>query len=203
MWMLSTWSAWVIGLSTDTVSGTLLPVSTIEGNSSLTLPGATGASPIKSRIASAIAASVAPAEGASEASPAPAAANRIRRRVCRTAPTEEPPPQPSPARGGGRDPRSGRVGAFGAADPHRSFGAISLVPQGHQERYHILDLLGGEDRLAAPGLTDAGQPFHPVVCRHDRGGVEARWVDEAQSQFALRPTRTGPRQIRREGRLEC
>src|ERR1700730_8394475 len=161
MWMLSTWSASVIGLSTDTVSGTVLPFSTIDGNSSLTLPGVTGACPIKSRIASAIAASVAPAAGASEASPAPAAANRIRRRVCRTVPTEEPPPQPSPARGGGRDP--GRVGEFGAADPHRSFGAISLVPQGHQERYHILDLLGGQDRLAAPSTTYASEPLHPVV----------------------------------------
>jgi len=38
MWMLATWSASVIGLSTETVSGTVLPFSTIGGNSSLTLP---------------------------------------------------------------------------------------------------------------------------------------------------------------------
>src|SRR5215472_9445624 len=84
MWMLSTCSASVIGLSTDTASGTVLPFSTIDGNSSLTLPGCGSASPTTRRIASFMAASVALAFGARGASPAPAAkVSKIRRRVGR------------------------------------------------------------------------------------------------------------------------
>src|SRR5437764_18744 len=45
-WMAFTWSASVIGLSTETVSGTVLPFSTRGGMSSVTLPGRTGASPV-------------------------------------------------------------------------------------------------------------------------------------------------------------
>src|SRR5215467_13936889 len=81
MWMLSTCSASVIGLSTDTASGTVLPFSTIDGNSSLTLPGCGSASPTSPRIASFMAASVAPTGRAAGASPTATAVNRIRRRV--------------------------------------------------------------------------------------------------------------------------
>ena len=93
-----TWSASVIGLSTDTVSGTVLPFSTIGGNSSFTLPGSSGASPISSRIAAAIASSVAPAGGTNEATPMPAAADRTRRRV------GDKSPSPPACGGRGRGP---------------------------------------------------------------------------------------------------
>src|SRR5882724_8999795 len=111
MWMLATWSASVIGLSTETVSGTVLPFSTIGGNSSLTLPRFIAASPTSARIASSIAAEVAAAGAASGVKPKPAAANRIRRRV-------------------------GKAPCGPASIRHPS-----LVAQRRQESYHILDLL--------------------------------------------------------------
>ena len=52
--MLRTWSACVIGLSTVTVTGTVLPFSTRGGMSRITLPGRTGPSPAKARIAASI-----------------------------------------------------------------------------------------------------------------------------------------------------
>src|SRR5712671_282122 len=61
MWMLSTWSASVIGLSTETVSGTVLPFSTSGGMSSLTRPGRTAAPPVTCLMAAASASGVASA----------------------------------------------------------------------------------------------------------------------------------------------
>src|SRR4051812_28770561 len=55
IWIALTWSCCVIGLSTDTVSGTALPFSTSAGMSSVTLPGCASASPRTSRIACRIA----------------------------------------------------------------------------------------------------------------------------------------------------
>src|SRR5215471_16716077 len=81
MWMLSTESASVIGLSTETVSGTVLPFSTIDGISSLTLPRCGSASPTNARMAPSIAACVASAGKANGANIAPAVANTIQRRV--------------------------------------------------------------------------------------------------------------------------
>jgi hypothetical protein len=98
--MLSTWSASVIGLSTGTLSGTVLPFSTIGGNPSLIFPGATDASPTSDRIASSIAASLAAVGLASGASTIPAAAAKTTRRVgfasCACSLTGDPP---SPASG--------------------------------------------------------------------------------------------------------
>src|SRR5215469_5549184 len=158
MWMLTTWSASVIGLSTETVNGTVLPFSTIDGNSSLTLPRCGSVSPTSARMASSIVACVASAGSAKGENAALAVASTIQRRVgCITV----------------RRPRS--------------------VRQRQQEGYHILDLLGPQDRLAAPRIADPGQPGHPVVRGHDRVRVEARRVDQAKPELAFGPTRTGPR----------
>src|SRR5271168_2304810 len=83
-----------------------------------------------------------------------------------------------------------------------SSGAPSLIAQGQQERYDIFGLLGGQDRLAAPGMAHTSEPLHPVICWHDRVWFEAGGVDETHPQLALGPTRTGPREIRRERPLE-
>src|SRR6516162_3365400 len=79
--MLVTRSAPLIGLSTVTVSGTVLPFSTIGGNSSFTLPRSIVASPTSARIASSIAAGVAAAGRANGARLKPAAVSSTRRRV--------------------------------------------------------------------------------------------------------------------------
>ena len=79
---------------------------------------------------------------------------------------------------------------------------LDSVAQGRQERDHVLDLLGGEDRLAAPGGPTRVEPFDPIVCRHDRVRVEAGWVDKAQPELTLGPARAGPGRIRREVALE-
>src|SRR5262245_43422509 len=50
-WIAFTWSASVIGLSTVTVSGTVLPLSMSGGRSSFTLPGCTGLPPVTLLIA--------------------------------------------------------------------------------------------------------------------------------------------------------
>ena len=73
---------------------------------------------------------------------------------------------------------------------------MSLSPAKSQEGDHILDLLGGQDRLAAPGGADAGQPVDPIIGRHDRCRVEPGGVDEAQPQLPSdqrdpRPCRSG------------
>src|SRR6516164_5647769 len=75
---------------------------------------------------------------------------------------------------------------------------ISITRAESQERYHILDLLGGQDRLAAPRVTDPGETLYPVIWRHDGVGVEARGIDQAQSQLTFGPARTRPGQIRRQ-----
>ena len=72
------------------------------------------------------------------------------------------------------------------------------IAQCHQERHDILDLLGAEDRLAAPALADPREPIDAVIWRHDRIRVEPRGIDEAQPELAFRPTRTRTRQIRRQ-----
>src|SRR5207248_11426228 len=59
MWMALTWSAAVIGLSTVTVSGTVLPFSTSGGTSIVTLPSRSGASPTTFLIAASMVAGVA------------------------------------------------------------------------------------------------------------------------------------------------
>src|SRR2546430_6145732 len=137
MWMLATWSASVIGLSTETVSGTVLPFSTIGGISSLTLPRLIAASPVSPRIASSIAADVAKAGGASEARPTPAAASNITRRV--------------------GDALCNRT----------SITIPSLIAQGPKEGYHILDLLCGQDRPSQPCAADPREAVDAVVGRHD------------------------------------
>src|SRR5215469_4091851 len=167
MWMLSTCSASIIGLSTDTASGTVLPFSTIDGNSSLTLPGCGSASPTTRRIASFMAASVALAFGARGASPAPAAkVSKIRRRV-------------GPGCGPDCDD-------------------ILPIAQCEQERHDILDLLGAEDRLAAPALADPREPVDAVIWRHNCIRVELCGVDKAEPQLAFRPTRARTRQVGRQ-----
>src|SRR5690242_2557023 len=184
--MLLTWSASVIGLSTDTVTGTVLPFSTIDGTSSLTLPGSSGASPTNSRIAAAIVSSVAPATGASAATPIPAAVNRSSRRVGQRLPS--PPPKAE------RE----NLSDTGRMTP----GGSLSVAQGQQERHGILDLLGSQDRLAAPCLADPTEPVYPVIRRHDRVGLEVGGVDETQPQLALRITHGCAGQIRGERALE-
>src|SRR5262245_39265208 len=59
--MARTWSSAVIGLSTLTVSGTVLPFSDSGGSSTFTLPEVTGAVPTTFRMDSSIAAGVASA----------------------------------------------------------------------------------------------------------------------------------------------
>src|SRR5947208_16120051 len=83
-------------------------------------------------------------------------------------------------------------------DPRRSLS----VAQGQQERHGILDLLGSQDRLAAPCLANPGEPIYTVIRRHDRVGVEAGGVDETQPELALRITHGRAGQIRCERALE-
>jgi hypothetical protein len=84
-----TWSAAVIGLSTDTVSGTVLPFSISGGTSSVTLPLRSGASPRTFFIAACIFSGVARAGSSAtiETTPNPPARRiasaRKRRRVAR------------------------------------------------------------------------------------------------------------------------
>src|SRR5690242_15962841 len=135
--MRLTCSAALIGLSTVTVIGTALPFSTSGGNSRVTLPSCTGASPTTSRIAAAMVAGVARAERGTRigASAIPPATARKRRRVV--------------------------------------LGSVSrimlgvLVSQRCQECYHIFDLLGREDRLAAERRRHVLQSVDAVVGRHD------------------------------------
>ena len=105
-----------------TVIGTVLPFSTSGGMSSLTLPVCTAASPMTLRIAAASIAGVASAG---------------RMVTIGTAPSTAAP------RRGRRNWR--RVDSAGSV--HRHF----LFAQRDEIRHHVLDLLGGQDRLAAPG----------------------------------------------------
>src|SRR5262245_34963203 len=88
-WIALTWSAAVIGLSTETVSGTVLPFSISGARSSVTLPLRRGASPRTFFIAACIFSGVARAGpvAATEMRPSPparrAASIRKRRRVAR------------------------------------------------------------------------------------------------------------------------
>src|SRR5512144_1472444 len=83
--MARTWSASVIGLSTLTASGTVLPFSESGGTSSFTLPGLTRAPPTTLPMASCMAAGVAPAgrSATTDPSPMPAAVSRNSRRDAR------------------------------------------------------------------------------------------------------------------------
>src|SRR5438874_1873520 len=54
------------------------------------------------------------------------------------------------------------------------------VLQRHQEGHHVLDLLGGEHRLATPRRRDAHEAFGSMIRRHDRRGIDPARVDDAQ-----------------------
>src|SRR5947209_17690134 len=139
--MLLTWSASLIGLSTLTVIGTVLPFSTMGGRSSRTLPWRTTASPTSSRIAALIAAGV-------------ACASRIA--TGRTPPAATMVP-PAPSRKSRRFRLNFSIGR-----------CIDSVSQGLQESYHIFDLLGRQDRLVAEGRRHPAEALRAVIGRHDR-----------------------------------
>src|ERR1043165_6741676 len=160
--MAFTWSAALIGLSTLTVSGTVLPFSTSGGRSSFTRPGVTVAAPTTMRTASCISTGVAPAgsmrTNAARPSPAPSVRNRRR--------------------------------------------SISVLER-HEKRHHVLDLLRGQDGLAAIGRGHPCQTLGSMIRRHDRRRIDAARIDDAQAQMALRPSRAGPAQVGRDVALEA
>ena len=95
-------------------------------------------------------------------------------------------------RGNARAPRDGQ-GDLPAAPAARwvsGRASVSLSsPAASQESYHVLDLLGRQHRLAAPGRRDPRQPFDPVEGRHDRVGIEPARIDDAQPQLPFGPAR--------------
>src|SRR5476651_453620 len=78
-WIAFTWSASVIGLSTDTVSGTVLPFSISGGMSSLMRPGRSTAPPVTSLIIASRSAGVACAEPSGRSVTRAAPATKARR----------------------------------------------------------------------------------------------------------------------------
>src|SRR5262245_36924345 len=72
------------------------------------------------------------------------------------------------------------------------------VPQGHQERHHILDLLGRQNGLAAPRRRDTHEPLRPMIRRHDRGGVDAARIDDAKPQLSFGQSRAHALEVGRE-----
>src|SRR5215468_7567084 len=98
-WIALMWSASVIGLSTETVSGTALPFSTSGGMSRVTRPSRTAASPVTSLMAAAMAAGVARAAEHGSTPIATAPAKNARRELI-AAPSTSPdtPRRPPPAR---------------------------------------------------------------------------------------------------------
>src|SRR6202521_5727043 len=180
MWMLLTWSLGVIGLSTATVSGTELPFSTSGGTSIVTLPSRTGASPPPSRSAAAMESGVAAAGRSATSWAAPN------------------PPTKLPAVSRKRR----RVAAVGSALSSIAPPLRYLITQRREKSHHILDLLGRQHRLAAPGRRDAGEPVHPIIGRHDRCRIDPAGIDHAQPQLARGPSRAAAGKIRREVALE-
>src|SRR5262249_37873839 len=77
-----------------------------------------------------------------------------------------------------------------------------LVAQSREIGDHVLDLLRRQYRLSLKGGSDAGETIDAVVGRHDRVRVEAARIDNPQPQLALRPARSGSRQVRRQCALE-
>src|ERR1700681_3074345 len=122
--MALTWSAAVIGLSTETVSGTVLPFSTSGGTSIVTLPLRGGAVPTTFLIAACMVAGVARLDfvATTEASAIPPASRAV--------------PVRKPRRVALIFARTSIISIFRA-----------LFAQRHQIGYHILDLLGSEHRL--------------------------------------------------------
>src|SRR6476646_1539592 len=154
--MLLTWLSAVIGLSTLTVIGTVLPFSTSGGISSLTLPVRTAASPTTFRIAVVSIAGVASAG-----------------RTVRTGTSPSTAALPASVRNWRRVESSDRcIVSF-------------LFTQRHQIRHDILDLFGREDRFSLPGSPDAIEPIRPIVGWHDRRGIEARGIDQPEPKLAL------------------
>src|SRR5262249_34845102 len=126
-WMAFTWSAGVMGLSTVTVQGTVLPFSTRGGMSSLTLPSLIRASPTTVATAACISAGVAFAGPTS--------------REATVQPTARLPAILSASR---------RVAVLRC--PALNVMALLhplLFAQRCQERHDILDLPGRQHRLAA------------------------------------------------------
>ena len=66
---------------------------------------------------------------------------------------------------------------------HRGF--RKLVSQRRQMGDHVLDLLGGQNRLSLERGRDARKTLDPVIGRHDRVRVEAAGIDNPQAQLAF------------------
>src|SRR5205085_10350922 len=71
-----------------------------------------------------------------------------------------------------------------------------LILQRHQISHHILDLLRGQDRLAAKTCRHTIETIGPIVGRHDGLRIDLRRIHDPQPQLSFRPTRTGPFQVR-------
>src|SRR4051794_37047620 len=79
---------------------------------------------------------------------------------------------------------------------------LPLFSQSHQIGHDILDLLGGQDGLAAPRLADTLKPLESKIRRHDGRRIESRCIDQPEPQLAFRPAAAGAGEVRCQVTLE-
>src|SRR5215831_21389290 len=80
--------------------------------------------------------------------------------------------------------------------------ASSSVPQGHQKRHNVFDLLRRKHRLAAKRRCNPFKSVQAVIGRHNRIRIKYARIDDPQPQLAFRVAQPDTFEIRPDSALE-